>query len=35
MTGGGFWQGLYDVRALTQALTTAGSPDEISDALAS
>jgi 2-polyprenyl-6-methoxyphenol hydroxylase-like FAD-dependent oxidoreductase len=34
MVGGGFRQGLYDVRALTQALTAAGSPDEVPDALA-
>jgi 2-polyprenyl-6-methoxyphenol hydroxylase-like FAD-dependent oxidoreductase len=33
MVGGGFRQGLYDVRALTQALATAGTPDEIPDAL--
>jgi 2-polyprenyl-6-methoxyphenol hydroxylase-like FAD-dependent oxidoreductase len=26
MVGGGFRQGLYDVRALTQAMTAAGSP---------
>jgi 2-polyprenyl-6-methoxyphenol hydroxylase-like FAD-dependent oxidoreductase len=34
MVGGGFRQGLYDVRALTQAMTTAGSPDQVPDALA-
>ena len=34
MVGGGFRQGLYDVRALTQALTGVGSPDEVRDALA-
>jgi 2-polyprenyl-6-methoxyphenol hydroxylase-like FAD-dependent oxidoreductase len=34
MVGGGFRQGLYDVQALTQAMTTAGSPAEIPDALA-
>jgi 2-polyprenyl-6-methoxyphenol hydroxylase-like FAD-dependent oxidoreductase len=34
MVGGGFRQGLYDVRALTQALTGANSPDEVPDALA-
>jgi 2-polyprenyl-6-methoxyphenol hydroxylase-like FAD-dependent oxidoreductase len=34
MVGGGFRQGLYDVRALTQALTAVGSPDEVPDALA-
>jgi 2-polyprenyl-6-methoxyphenol hydroxylase-like FAD-dependent oxidoreductase len=34
MVGGGFRQGLYDVRALTQALAAAGSPDEVPDALA-
>jgi 2-polyprenyl-6-methoxyphenol hydroxylase-like FAD-dependent oxidoreductase len=31
---GGFRQGLYDVRALTQALTAVGSPDGVPDALA-
>jgi 2-polyprenyl-6-methoxyphenol hydroxylase-like FAD-dependent oxidoreductase len=34
MVGGGFRQGLYDVRALTQAMTTVGSPDEVPGALA-
>jgi 2-polyprenyl-6-methoxyphenol hydroxylase-like FAD-dependent oxidoreductase len=34
MVGGGFRQGLYDVRALTRALAAAGSPDEVPDALA-
>jgi 2-polyprenyl-6-methoxyphenol hydroxylase-like FAD-dependent oxidoreductase len=34
MVGGGFRQGLYDVRALTGALTSAASPDEVPDALA-
>src|SRR6202034_1881145 len=34
MVGGGFRQGLYDVRALARALTTAGTPDEVPGALA-
>lgn len=34
MVGGGFRQGLYDVRALTGALTAATSPDAVPDALA-
>jgi len=34
MVGGGFRQGLYDVRALTQALASVRSPDEIPEALA-
>ena len=34
MVGGGFRQGLYDVRALTQALTAAGSPAEVPERLA-
>jgi len=34
MVGGGFRQGLYDVRALTQAMTAAGSPGEVPEALA-
>ena len=34
MVGGGFRQGLYDVRALTQTLTAAASPAEVPDALA-
>jgi 2-polyprenyl-6-methoxyphenol hydroxylase-like FAD-dependent oxidoreductase len=34
MVGGGFRQGLYDVRALTQAMTAAGSPAEVPGALA-
>jgi 2-polyprenyl-6-methoxyphenol hydroxylase-like FAD-dependent oxidoreductase len=34
MVGGGFRQGLYDVRALTGALTAATSPDEVPGALA-
>jgi 2-polyprenyl-6-methoxyphenol hydroxylase-like FAD-dependent oxidoreductase len=34
MVGGGFRQGLYDVRALTGALTAAASPDGVPDALA-
>jgi 2-polyprenyl-6-methoxyphenol hydroxylase-like FAD-dependent oxidoreductase len=34
MVGGGFRQGLYDVRALTRALTAAASSDEVPDALA-
>jgi 2-polyprenyl-6-methoxyphenol hydroxylase-like FAD-dependent oxidoreductase len=34
MVGGGFRQGLYDVRALTRALTAAGSPAAVPDALA-
>jgi 2-polyprenyl-6-methoxyphenol hydroxylase-like FAD-dependent oxidoreductase len=34
MVGGGFRQGLYDVRALTQAMTVARSPDEVPGALA-
>jgi 2-polyprenyl-6-methoxyphenol hydroxylase-like FAD-dependent oxidoreductase len=33
MVGGGFRQGLYDVRALTQAMTAVGSPAEIPAAL--
>jgi 2-polyprenyl-6-methoxyphenol hydroxylase-like FAD-dependent oxidoreductase len=33
MVGGGFRQGLYDVRALTQAMTATGSPAEIPAAL--
>jgi 2-polyprenyl-6-methoxyphenol hydroxylase-like FAD-dependent oxidoreductase len=33
MVGGGFRQGLYDVQALTQAMTTASEPTEIPDAL--
>jgi 2-polyprenyl-6-methoxyphenol hydroxylase-like FAD-dependent oxidoreductase len=33
MVGGGFRQGLYDVRALTRELTAVGSPDEVPDAL--
>jgi 2-polyprenyl-6-methoxyphenol hydroxylase-like FAD-dependent oxidoreductase len=33
MVGGGFRQGLYDVRALAQAMTAAGSPGEVPDAL--
>jgi 2-polyprenyl-6-methoxyphenol hydroxylase-like FAD-dependent oxidoreductase len=35
MVGGGFRQGLYDVRALTQAMTAAGSPDAVPGALTS
>jgi 2-polyprenyl-6-methoxyphenol hydroxylase-like FAD-dependent oxidoreductase len=31
---GGFRQGLYDVRALTQAMTGIGSPDDVPDVLA-
>jgi 2-polyprenyl-6-methoxyphenol hydroxylase-like FAD-dependent oxidoreductase len=34
MIGGGFRQGLYDVRALTQALTAVGSAAEVPDRLA-
>jgi 2-polyprenyl-6-methoxyphenol hydroxylase-like FAD-dependent oxidoreductase len=34
MVGGGFRQGLYDVRALTQVLAVADSPDAVPDALA-
>jgi 2-polyprenyl-6-methoxyphenol hydroxylase-like FAD-dependent oxidoreductase len=34
MVGGGFRQGLYDVRALTQAMTAAGSPADVPGALA-
>jgi 2-polyprenyl-6-methoxyphenol hydroxylase-like FAD-dependent oxidoreductase len=34
MVGGGFRQGLYDVRALTQAMTAAESPAEVPGALA-
>ena len=34
MVGGGFRQGLYDVLALTQAMSTVGSPNEVPDALA-
>jgi 2-polyprenyl-6-methoxyphenol hydroxylase-like FAD-dependent oxidoreductase len=34
MVGGGFRQGLYDVRALAQAMTAAGSPAEVPGALA-
>jgi len=34
MVGGGFRQGLYDVRALTRALTGASSPAEVPDRLA-
>jgi 2-polyprenyl-6-methoxyphenol hydroxylase-like FAD-dependent oxidoreductase len=34
MVGGGFRQGLYDVRALTQALASAAAPDEVPGALA-
>jgi 2-polyprenyl-6-methoxyphenol hydroxylase-like FAD-dependent oxidoreductase len=34
MVGGGFRQGLYDVRALTQAMTAADSPDQVPGALA-
>ena len=34
MVGGGFRQGLYDVRALTQAMTRPDSPDEVPGALA-
>jgi 2-polyprenyl-6-methoxyphenol hydroxylase-like FAD-dependent oxidoreductase len=34
MVGGGFRQGLYDVRALTQALSAVDSPDGVPDALA-
>ena len=33
MVGGGFRQGLYDVRALTAALTAANSPAAVPDAL--
>jgi 2-polyprenyl-6-methoxyphenol hydroxylase-like FAD-dependent oxidoreductase len=33
MVGGGFRQGLYDVRALAQMINAAGSPPEIPDAL--
>ena len=33
MVGGGFRQGLYDVRALAQAMSAAGSPGEVPDAL--
>ena len=33
MVGGGFRQGLYDVLALAQALSPAGSPEEVPDAL--
>jgi 2-polyprenyl-6-methoxyphenol hydroxylase-like FAD-dependent oxidoreductase len=33
MVGGGFRQGLYDVRALTQAMTAVGSPAEVPGAL--
>jgi 2-polyprenyl-6-methoxyphenol hydroxylase-like FAD-dependent oxidoreductase len=33
MVGGGFRQGLYDVRALTQAMTAADSPDKVPGAL--
>jgi 2-polyprenyl-6-methoxyphenol hydroxylase-like FAD-dependent oxidoreductase len=33
MVGGGFRQGLYDVRALTRALTPVRSPDEVPEAL--
>ncbi len=34
MVGGGFRQGLYDVQALTRAMTPVGSPAAIPDALA-
>ncbi len=34
MVGGGFRQGLYDVQALTRAMTAVGSPAAIPDALA-
>ncbi len=34
MVGGGFRQGLYDVLALTQAMTAVGPPDAVPDALA-
>ena len=34
MVGGGFRQGLYDVQALTQAMTAVRSPDEVPGALA-
>jgi 2-polyprenyl-6-methoxyphenol hydroxylase-like FAD-dependent oxidoreductase len=34
MVGGGFRQGLYDVRALTRAMTAVDSPDGVPDALA-
>jgi 2-polyprenyl-6-methoxyphenol hydroxylase-like FAD-dependent oxidoreductase len=34
MVGGGFRQGLYDVRALTHAMTAVGSPAEVPGALA-
>jgi 2-polyprenyl-6-methoxyphenol hydroxylase-like FAD-dependent oxidoreductase len=34
MVGGGFRQGLYDVRALARAMTAAGSPAEVPAALA-
>jgi 2-polyprenyl-6-methoxyphenol hydroxylase-like FAD-dependent oxidoreductase len=34
MVGGGFRQGLYDVRALGRALTAATSPEQVPDALA-
>ena len=34
MVGGGFRQGLYDVRALTRALTPVDSPADIPEALA-
>jgi salicylate hydroxylase len=34
MVGGGFRQGLYDVRALTQAVTAVGSLAEVPGALA-
>jgi 2-polyprenyl-6-methoxyphenol hydroxylase-like FAD-dependent oxidoreductase len=33
MVGGGFRQGLYDVRALTQTMAAAGSPGEVPQAL--
>ncbi len=34
MVGGGFRHGLYDVQALTRAMTTLGSPAEVPGALA-
>jgi 2-polyprenyl-6-methoxyphenol hydroxylase-like FAD-dependent oxidoreductase len=34
MVGGGFRQGLYDVRALTQEMAAAASPDRVPDVLA-
>jgi 2-polyprenyl-6-methoxyphenol hydroxylase-like FAD-dependent oxidoreductase len=34
MVGGGFRQGLYDVRALAEAMTAVASPNEVPDALA-